>query len=234
MLRSIAIIWLLIIHAMAACLLYLNRDFFDFSEGLSENPQPSLHYKYLVRAHQTIDSLVADQAVVFIGDSITEGLNTSAVASNSVNYGISNDTTRGVLRRIDLYQSQERAAVIVLAIGINDLIFRSVEDTARDYSLIIDRIPDGRPVLLSAVLPVDEKTGWPSLNQKIDQLNVVISALADKDGDIYLLDSSAEFKDATGNLKQSLHLDGVHLNNTGYQIWINALKTAISEMQVAY
>lgn len=230
MFRWMKIIWLLTIHVMAALLLYLNIGLLDLSAGSSDQWQPSDHYRYKTRAHQTIDPMVADQAIVFIGDSITEGLNTSMVANNSVNYGISNDTTYGVLQRIQLYRSLGYAAVIVLAIGVNDLTFRSVEDTARDYALIIDRFPEGRVALLSAVLPVDENTGWTGLNQKIDQLNLRISELAERNKSVFLLDASAQFKDADGNLKRSLHLDGVHLNNAGYRLWINALKTAISEI----
>ncbi len=194
--------------------------------------KPSAHYKYLLRAHKTIDHFVADGAVIFVGDSITEGLNTREVAANSVNYGISNDTTTGVLQRLKSYRSIERAMLVVLAIGVNDLVNRSVEDTARDYTLIVDSIPADTPVLLSALLPVDEKRGWKGLNQKVDEMNRHIASLANQRTSLFYMDTSAQFKDEGGNLKQFLHTDGVHLNANGYQIWITALKAVISEMQV--
>ena len=45
-----------------------------------------------------MDSLVPVGATVFIGDSITQGLATSAVVPLSVNYGIGGDTTQDSAR----------------------------------------------------------------------------------------------------------------------------------------
>ncbi len=231
---AILVTWVVLVHMVAGYLLYHNHDNFAWSGGESDvsGNKPSPHYRFLIRAHATIDPFVGERAVVFVGDSITEGLNTAAVTANSVNYGISNDTTEGVLRRLGKYASLQNAALVVLAIGVNDLVFRPVEDTAADYSRILEAIPANTPVLISALMPVDETAGWDGLNAKISDLNRRLPTLAGKRPNTALLDVSDRFRDDEGNLKRSLHNDGVHLNKSGYRIWIEALTAVISEMQV--
>ena len=64
-------------------------------------------------------------AVVFLGDSITQewgdGLNAAFPGVKLVNRGISGDTTRGVLIRLEEDVLALRPAAVVLLIGTNDL-----------------------------------------------------------------------------------------------------------------
>ena len=231
--RAAWLVWLLLVHLAAGALLYQNRERL-LAPGAAETEasRPPAHYRYLRRAHATIDPFVESGAVIFIGDSITEGLHAPAVAANSVNYGIANDTTRGVLARIDDYRSLERAALVVLAIGVNDLVDRDAESTAADYRRIVERIEPRAPLLLSLVLPVDEARGWPGLNARIDALNRHIAAIAAGEARVSLLDAGAAFRDADGNLRDDLHGDGVHLNASGYRLWIRELRDAIKRNPV--
>ena len=50
----------------------------------------------------------------------------------------------------------ERAKCIVLAIGINDGRYRSAEEAINNYVQILDALPQNRPVVVSAILPVDK------------------------------------------------------------------------------
>lgn len=110
----------------------------------------------MLNYHGTIDPLVRDGSVVFIGDSITQGLNTDAVADHSINYGMGSDTTEGVLHRLPVYRSLEHASTVVLAIGVNDLYTRSIDDVIASYQSILKDVPAGPRVMISAVLPVRE------------------------------------------------------------------------------
>ena len=60
----------------------------------------SSRYAKILAYHKRIDSNIPDDAVIFIGDSITEGLAVSSISPVSVNYGIGSDTTLGVLQRL--------------------------------------------------------------------------------------------------------------------------------------
>ena len=59
-----------------------------------------------------MDGLIPEGATIFIGDSITQGLATSAVSNQSVNYGIGSDTTLGVLKRLPYYNSMNSAKAV--------------------------------------------------------------------------------------------------------------------------
>ena len=73
---------------------------------LSTTPRPELteYYHRMVTSHLRMDPCVPEGSVVFIGDSLTQGLCTAAVVDRSVNFGIGSDTTQGVLERIPRYE----------------------------------------------------------------------------------------------------------------------------------
>jgi hypothetical protein len=160
--KSIACTYLIAIHALLVVVL-LKSDFIVRVQdklGASNYPSKSSeltdHYHRMLEYHKRMDKNVPDGAVIFIGDSITQGLCVSAVAMPSVNYGIGSDTTFGVSQRLLDYQAVSRAGAVVIAIGINDLKYRSDNDIAENYRTILEQIQT-TPVIISAVLPVDER-----------------------------------------------------------------------------
>ena len=182
-----------------------------------------------------MDGNVPDNAVIFIGDSITQGLCVSAIATPSVNYGIGSDTTVGVIRRIPFYKSIERASVVVLAVGINDMKHRSNKEILKNYRTIVDLIPKRTPVIFSAVLPLDMKARekWQGRSQdRIERLNSSIEILSINKNNLYFVDAGPLLMDGNGNLSDVYHNgDGVHLNSKGYSIWNNVLRTGIKKAQ---
>ena len=104
----------------------------------------------------------ADQgAVVFLGDSITQGWGDDFKGSfpgiKTANRGISGDTTRGVLLRMEEDVIALNPSAVVLLIGTND-----IEEVARNdaitqnLSLIIERLQAHRadlPIILCEVFP---------------------------------------------------------------------------------
>ena len=103
-----------------------------------------------------IDPNVPSGSAIFIGDSITQGLCVSAVFTPSVNYGIGSDTTLGVLKRIPKYQSLNRASMVILEVGVNDLKRRKDEEILSNYSSILKLLPSHLSVIISGILPVNE------------------------------------------------------------------------------
>jgi lysophospholipase L1-like esterase len=178
-----------------------------------------------------MDGNVPDGAVVFIGDSITQGLCVSAVVPSSVNYGIGNDTTIGVLQRLPKYKSIARASAVVIAIGINDMKFRSNEEILRNYSAIVCQMPENVPAIFSALLPLDEdvREEWQGRNQKrIQPLNNELEVFTRKSKNLFFVNAGPHLVDAHGNLADKFHDgDGVHLNQKGYAIWIKELQKII-------
>lgn len=178
--------------------------------------------------HGTIDPLARDGSVVFIGDSITQGLNTDAVADHSVNYGIGSDDTAGVLHRLPVYRSLARASTVVFAIGVNDLYKRS-PDVIATYRSILDTVPTGPRVVISAVLPVREsaRTVWHGWNGKIEVVNAGLRGLASSCQRCTFVDSAAAVRGEEGLDDRFDSGDGIHLNADGYRAWLAQLKTVI-------
>lgn len=94
------------------------------------------------------DATAPDGAAIFLGDSITQSLAVAAVSPNAVNLGFGSQTTADLTRRVRGYRSLERASVIYLLIGANDLRHREP-----DYDALLRELPADVPLVWSGVMP---------------------------------------------------------------------------------
>lgn len=192
------------------------------------------HYKKMITYHKRMDSSVPDNAVIFIGDSITEALATAAITDKSVNYGIGGDTTYGVLNRISLYKSLDRVKLVVIAVGVNDLNRRENNEILNNYSKILQKIPKNTNILISSILPIANgyKYSNPKYNDRIYNINKSLEVLSKSFENVYFLDTSNKFLNKNGALKKSYHIgDGLHLSKEGYKVWIDSLSVAITKIE---
>jgi len=239
--KQLAILYIVLLHVVLAAAIWKpdflgqgNRD----SEVTTDKPELSDYYHRVVRYHSRSVDVVPDDSVIFIGDSITQGLAVAAVHPQSVNYGIGGDTTTGILERLPIYMpALERAKCIVLAIGINDYTRRDADGVIQNYNQILDTLPKDRNVVVSAVLPVDE-ISRPSIGERkefISELNSKLKTLTDgRERVIFVNATGAVDTDDDGRLDLSLHTgDGVHLNSTGNKVWAAILRDAIKRHEMA-
>lgn len=232
--KQIFIIYLLCIHALLGFILY-KSDFIERVQnklGIRDTAQPEIteYYQRMVSFHSRMDGNVPQNAILFIGDSAIQGLGVSAIAPSSVNYGIGNDTTVGVLQRLPVYKSINKAAAIVLFIGFNDMKFRTNEAILHNISEIIQQIPNNVPVIFSSLLSPDEKVRDPnqSWKKRIHSLNEEIKTLTRTSKNLFFLDMDPLLINTQGNLKEEYHVgDGLHLNSKGNAIWIMELKKTL-------
>lgn len=203
------------------------------SEGTSPNPEITDHFRRMLRYHLRMDGNVPDGAVLFVGDSLFQGLCTDAVACPSVNYGIGQDTTVGVLVRLPQYRSLLRASAMVLEIGANDLDRRDNRQIIENYRRILEAVPRSVPVVCCAMLPVNGRLMSPpdeSANARIREFNASLKALCSGDPRCVFVDPTNRLVDAEGNLAAALQDgDGVHPNSDGNRIWIEELRTAVQK-----
>ena len=235
--RSVLIAYLVLIHGLLVLVL-MKSDFLQKAgRKLGVTPQKqeiAEHYKGMLSFHVRMDGNVPYQAVVFIGDSSIQGLYADAVACPSVSYGIGSDTTVGVLRRLPHYRSLTHASAVVLAIGGNDMKYRDNQAIVQNYRRILQAIPQGVPVVCSAVLPVNETMMTPGgfSNARIRSLNAALQSLCTSDPRCIFLDVGSKLVDSAGNLSASFQDgDGLHLNSAGNQIWIDELRDAVKKAQ---
>lgn len=170
-------------------------------------------------------------AIVFIGDSITDGNEWSEYFPNELilNRGISGDTTNGVLERlqdvIDL-----RPSKIFLMVGVNDLYKgRNVDSIAENYKRILEKLHNELPttdVFIESVLPVNEELLVSNVtNKDVVEANGKIKKLAFDYGMTYI-DLHSLLVTKKG-LSTDFTADGLHPNGKVYSIWADAIKKYI-------
>ena len=170
---------------------------------------------------------IAPSAIVFLGDSLTEGgaWHEWFPKAPVVNRGIGGDTAAGVLCRLGSALGVAPAAVFVL-IGTNDLgRRRPVDDIVQDVDAIVSRIREHSlptRVVLQSVLPRQ-----PRYRDRIHELNVRYAEIAWRHG-VVLLDLWPAFADKSGGLRSTYTLDRLHLNGRGYRAWVDLLRPCVA------
>lgn len=168
-------------------------------------------------------------AVVFLGDSITQGwgggLSAAFPGVKVVNRGISGDTTRGVLIRLDDVLAIDPAAIVLL-IGTNDLEEGAAPEViAGNFKLILGKLEahdPHMPIVLCTVFPSSVTMKRPvDLIQKVNELYL---AAVKGDPQVTVVETWQLFADAEGNAPQAQFPDLLHPNEVGYARWAAALR----------
>lgn len=193
-------------------------------------PEETDFYRKSLDFQLRVDESVPDGSILFFGDSIIHGLCVTAVSHKGINFGISKDTARCLSKRIKKYTSIKSASAIVIAVGINDLkSHANIElETVHEFENILSYFDKVQPIVLSAILPLDETMGFTGLNRRIDSTNNKLKNLCKLRCNCFFIDMSPEMIDERGNLHALNHRgDGIHLNKRGYQILIKGLERTL-------
>jgi lysophospholipase L1-like esterase len=179
---------------------------------------------------RTIGFTARPGAVWFFGDSIIHAMDTARITPRALNLGIGEDTVAGVWQRVTEHPTLPTAAGVVIAVGTNDVQYRTPEAAGQFYAALLARLPPALPVVASAVLPVDE-TARPQLvgrNAAIQRLNALIARACTLHPACLFADAGPRLTDAAGNLAREHHRgDGLHLSPRGYHHLIETLAAAV-------
>jgi len=175
-------------------------------------------------------------AVVFLGDSITQGWGTDFQKQfegvKLANRGIGGDTTRGMLIRLQEDVLALHPAAIVMLMGTNDLEVQiEPADIEKNIALILAAIKaadPAMPVVLCQVFPSSATKDRPQ--EKIKDLNARVAALVKGDAQVTVIDTWTLFADATGDADPQWFKDLLHLNPAGYQRWGAALRPILATL----
>lgn len=168
-------------------------------------------------------------AVLFVGDSILASLDIGALVDRGVQLSIAGDTTRRVISRLYNYALGD-ARLVVFHVGTNDLVYRRPAELQRPFArMLAQEVPAHVPVVLSAILPIDERATRRCSNADIRAANRVIAqACAARPGCTFV-DAGVAVTDTTGGLDPRYHTgDGLHLNGAGNRAWRAALAPALA------
>jgi acyl-CoA thioesterase I len=168
----------------------------------------------------------AEDRVVFMGDSITEGwhLDTSFPGKPYINRGISGQTSPQMLLRFRQDVIDLEPKVVVILAGTNDVAGNTgpmtLGETEDNLASMADLATMHRVrVVLCSVTPAFDFPWAPGLQPapKIDELNEWIKNYASEKGYVFV-DYHTALKDARDGLPAALSHDGVHPNPAGYAI----------------
>ncbi|HEY7313831.1 MAG TPA: platelet-activating factor acetylhydrolase IB subunit [Gemmataceae bacterium] len=190
------------------------------------------HERFLDRAKK------GDVAVLFLGDSITQGWEGSGKdvwkkrfdPLKAANFGIGGDRTQHVLWRItegkELEGISPKAAVLM--IGTNNMGGNSAEEIADGITAIVASLRHQKPhmkILLLGVFPRSPKAS-DKVRDKIKDVNHRIAKL-DDGKNVKYLDIGDKFLEADGTLTKEIMPDYLHLSPKGYQIWADAIGSTL-------
>lgn len=191
----------------------------------------SSHYSKRLAQFESEDLQKCD--FLFLGNSITErGKWQELIGDNWLiaNRGIGGDNTFGVLARLTntLALSPKK---IFLMIGIND-----IGQGARTEGIIIniDKIIkltyESLPhveVYIQSILPVNHTMTAYTKGRHLDiiHINNTLKHRYSERKNIKFLDLYSLFSDESGSLATQFTTDGVHLNESAYDVWVDFLRT---------
>ena len=178
------------------------------------------------------------EAVVFLGDSITQGwgddFKSAFGALKVANRGISGDTTRGMLWRLEEDVLSLNPQAIVLLMGTNDLEEHATpEQVAANFLEIIANIKKhdaSVPIIVSLVFPSSSEKSRPAA--KIKALNGLYAEAVKGDPNITVLDTWTLFANSNGDAKAEEFPDLLHPNDLGYAKWASALRPILATLEL--
>lgn len=175
-------------------------------------------------------------ALVFLGDSITQGwgddMGNSFPGVKVANRGISGDTTRGVLIRLEQDVLALQPSGVVLLIGTNDLEEGAEPETiAANLKLILAKLKAHNakmPVVLCQVFPSAESKQRSA--DQIKKLNQLYAAAVKGDAQVTLIETWLLFANSQGDARPEEFPDLLHPNQAGYAKWAAALRPILATL----
>ena len=199
-------------------------------------PAPRSYFAhYYKRFLQFMDEpAITSKDIVMLGNSLTEGggdWGKRLGKDNVINRGISGDEVMGVYDRLHQILPGKPAKIFLL-IGVNDVSHDlSTDSIVYRIDQTLTRIQKESPetkVHLQSLLPINESFNrYKRLTNKtyqIPEINARLETLA-KEKKITFINLYPLFTEkGTNVLKKELTYDGLHLNDEGYKVWVDAIK----------
>lgn len=175
-------------------------------------------------------------AVVFLGDSITQGWGANFKdqfpGMKLANRGIGGDTTRGMLIRLEEDVLSLNPSAVVLLMGTNDVeVGIEPEVIQRNFEKIIEAIRAHRedlPIVVCQVFPSAPEKDRPA--ETIRKVNELCQSVVKGMPDVIVLDTWTLYAQEDGNSDPRWFKDRLHLNPAGYERWSAALRPVFATL----
>jgi lysophospholipase L1-like esterase len=183
--------------------------------------------------------------MLFLGDSITDfWRNTDGPFAGKqvfdqyfgewkvANFGISGDTTQGVLYRLQHGEGDGfQPRVVMLMIGTNNTNSSTAPEIAEGIGAVVlelqKRFPEAK-ILLLGIFPRANPNDV--VRGQIREINETIQKLDDGDR-VHFMDIGSKFLDAEGRIPTDIMVDALHPSTKGYEIWAQAVKDKLADLR---
>ncbi len=181
-------------------------------------------------------------STAYLGDSVTMGLSyfknhpsEMVIAKGSINPldAVEKkliELDDGTMVNFPTALSKTNAKRAVLTFGSNAISIMSEETFLKYYIKLIDAIEEECPecdIIIQSITPLATTCTLKKLtNTLVNRSNLLLLVLA-YSRDLKFLDSTSQMKDEQGylNFDYCSSADGIHINELGYNVWINMLRT---------
>lgn len=188
-----------------------------------------------------------DGTIMAIGDSIVQDMVPFKIRHGVMNFGIGGESLRRTINRLSRGGLITRAGAVVLASGINEisnfsayapytweqiannvqLMHQCVAAKARGKWVIRDILPVDEPILAAS------DSRWTGMNAKINDVNARIrAAWAGSQATVAFSAPGPQLRDASGNLADANHIDGLHLSRPGEDTVAASDKAALNAVGI--
>jgi lysophospholipase L1-like esterase len=189
----------------------------------------------LEKRNEIVDNGENEYDIVMVGDSIThrwereggEGRALFAELKKTyriLNLGYGGDRTQHVIWRMENGELEGyRAKLFTLMIGTNNPE-RNPADVAAGVKRILEIIRAKHPESKVVLMPIFPRGAKPDDKNRVrnEKTNAIIKDYADGK-DVIWLDFNAKFLEPDGTMTRRVMNDLLHPNETGYQIWLDAI-----------
>jgi lysophospholipase L1-like esterase len=178
---------------------------------------------------------VVKGGIIFLGNSITEFGDWKGLLNDPtvINRGIAGDNTYGVLARLNDITIRKPKKLFI-EIGINDFALDpGQQNFVRNILLIVKQIRLGSPrtkIYIVSILPTNDnvKTNYPFAWNKERESNIINNHLSKtaRYNSYYFVNLNKALRDKNGKLNSKFAMDdGIHLNKSGYHIYLMLLRS---------
>lgn len=172
-------------------------------------------------------------AVLFVGSSSIVGWDTKKWFSDieTINRGFGGSYVIDSVYYADQIVIPYKPKTIVFYAGDNDTVDnKSPEMIFIDFKAFVAKVRNALPqtkIIAVAIKPsIDRWKYWP----KMRQTNDLISAYCQKQPNMYFADVSKVMLDDSGQPRKDVFkADGLHMNETGYQLWTSLIRPLIDK-----
>lgn len=180
----------------------------------------------------TVKKMYTEFDVAFFGNSITAGSDFQMKFPDKkiINLGYVGDNIIGMLRRVPMLKAANPKKIFIMA-GTNDLVHIDLDEYRERYANLLQAVKDSVPnakIYIQSVLPSNNSMSDYASNEKVQKANEMVKDLTMLYGCSYI-NLYDLYVDENNELSKELTKDGVHLYESAYDRWGEAIRPMIYE-----